>query len=272
MSFSFYITIAPLSWHRSAALALGASLLLTGCAGGPGRSREDPGPTAKQEPQEAAPDKDSENPAAASPDSCTELTREAEVPVDGKVFGTCIDEAVRAAKTGKMVLTSTADLPKSTTVFEYVPEYTAYGTTDGEPTLLLTKDSTFFFMGNRWVEADPTSTVPSIQMVTTGVELAKQSSSVESLIGSMSLCPQWVSMGKADIENGSEPEGYQYRCDGSYELIGVKVTDMNIWLNDGYRMIQQKSVGTIADMTVPSITNFSGWGEPVEIPKPEELK
>ncbi len=258
------------TWRRSAALALGAALLLTGCSGGSGESTDSaPNPDSKEAQQEKPDKKPAES--ASNPDSCKDLDRDKDVNVEGSVLGTCIAEAMRLAKTGTMVLTS-PDLPTNTTVFEYVPEYTAYGTTDGKPSILLTKDSGFSYAGNRWIEADPTSEDPSVQMVTAGIKLAKQSSSVEALVSSMSLCPQWVSKGKTDIKDGTEPEGYQYMCEGTHELMGVTISDMNVWLDDKYRMIHQTSIGSAMGITTPSVATISGWGEPVDIPNPADLK
>jgi|GEM_PF-5505105 len=250
-----------LSRRSAAAMATCLGLLaMTGCA--------DPVASADAELETDAPASlQRESAEVREPTHACTVSRDPDAIVAGTALGDCIATAMIAAGTGVMVLEG-PDMETTTTQYQFRPRLTVVV---GNDTMrMVVTDSSGWARGpdGRWLQEDGSSSNPAVKMATATLKGLRATMQPAAIAGGYGVCPEWVSEGLGSVEGEefSEYQAFAFRCAAPYQLAGITVTRLKIWVDSTFLPIKAISSSQSPILDSSTVSHFSAWGEPIDIP------
>ena len=205
-------------------------------------------------------------PSSEADPACT-VSRDPDAIVAGTALGECIATAMIAAGTGVMVLEG-PEMETTTTQYQFRPRLTVVV---GNDTMrMVVTDSGGWARGpdGHWLQEDESSSNPAVRIATATLRGLRATMQPAAIAGGYGICPEWVSEGLSSVEGDefSEYQAFAFRCAAPYQLAGITVTQLKIWVDSTFLPIKAITSSQSPILESSTVSHFSAWGEPIDIP------
>lgn len=256
--------------RRLTALTLAAlvALALTACTDDPPPA---PSPTTSEESSTSAPEPTDEATTSSEPEDAVGIPECEDVPledgevVDGEGLADCMAAAMIAAGSGSQLLTTSDGVTEVD--FEWTPELALHA--QGTVEYVIRGDVGWLRQDGRWIEGDSGSSDPEEAHAGAIIELSRAFGDPRGMVMLFSQTA-WDVIGQEDVPDGvaAAQTGLLLRPEGPLTLLGVTLSDVELWLDESYLGLYFIGTGQFGGISETTTSTFTQWGQPVDVPDP----
>ncbi|WP_461024273.1 hypothetical protein [Thalassiella azotivora] len=182
------------------------------------------------------------------------------------MLGACVVASMYAAGTGRME-SSSSDGTVTTTTYQFVPELRMHAVTPTSEVVVTDTTGWLRTEGHPWVQEAPGAADPRTLLATATIGATRDLVAPQSAAASYAQCTDWVGEGLQPVDGTSDVHR-KYRCRTPYEALGVTVSDLTLWLDADHLPVRSTADSAAMGLSTSTVTTFSAWGHPVDIPDP----
>lgn len=208
-------------------------------------------------------------PASAALPECDGILFESGAIVPGQQLGDCMAAAMFAAGSGSHRVES-SDGTVSTVQFEWTPQFSM--SVEGDLPMVVRGDDGWAMLPEAgWVRADEGSTDPQVMLATSAVKLTRAFGDPR-MLGAAMAQTDWRVIDETSVPapDAVADIAWQLEPAGAFTMLGMPITDYQLWLGDDYLGAYAVGTASIGSVTATTSNTFLQWGESVEIPDPTQ--
>ncbi|MGN0065167.1 MAG: hypothetical protein ACI379_13075 [Nocardioides sp.] len=202
--------------------------------------------------------------SATQTTSCADRTVNPRRPIPAKMFGRCVVRGMKAGRTVTVTTNHDGEVSKGPMRFTKVTD-ASVTYADSSRVVILGDDAWWKEAGHGWAKAKAKGTQRERQAYLIFVLWRANSSAqaYRSMLASSSTPWEWT--GKARKVNGVRAREYT----GTPAYAETTFSTYRVWLDNSYRPVRIKTVGTAYGITVKTTQDFRRWGKKVTITAPK---
>lgn len=189
--------------------------------------------------------------------------------IEGTRLADCMVEAMMNAGTGTQ-LVKDSNGNHSIVHFQWNPDYSMYVEGPEQSVVIEGEKGWFQQPGLGWVEENDQSSDPDVVLATNIIKLTRVFAHPIMLRDYLAKSPTWTVVGQEPVpdQDAFVDVAWHLEAEVPLEMMGVTLTDVDLWITNNYLGAYYASTGTAGGFTTTASHTFMQWGEPVEIPKP----
>ncbi len=215
----------------------------------------------------------------ATPGSCAGIVLDAGARIASADLAACLTDYLHAAGSGRFEIRQADHAAGQRWALVDGGLY-AIGTSDGEPSVVVTPGTGWVHDDGGWVRADPSGT-PDEVLAADGVDLYRATSSPEMTYAMIAAAPGFTVGGRAEVAlaDGTTTSLWPVRADAAFQpvpAIPATTTELVVWTDVPGPTARIDVTGDAVDgagqvTSGTSTTFFSDWGRGVDLAEIEEL-